>query len=331
MNTTTQTTEASPYHKRLHYFAVFLTIWTFLVVTLGGVVKSNEAGLTIPEGFIVHWMPDWWQRPNLRLEFAHRMFVGVLGLGVFILTAITLKIEQRESVRRFSKILPVFIVAQAVVGYLTVRFFTKWHTSIPHVALGHAFLASMACFTTMLSPLWTSAEPRQSEHERTPLQKLARALMIAVFIQLLLGATLRHDDQGRALQEDRDWIFHAHLTLHVLGAFMVVHFLAKLLLRVFHDHRAQSQIINPARAIMMLVGVQFMLGPAAAVLKVIYSRDNFDARTPPPMRLWIATSHVIVGALILTFAAVLFARAKRYCAAVEPNPAPQPKIAEASA
>src|SRR5947207_1614828 len=113
MNDNLNIQSRSSYRRGLHYFAIFLTIWTFLVVTLGGTVKSNEAGLSIPEGFILEWLPDWWQRPNLRLEFAHRMFVGLLGAGVFALMLLTQKLEQRPGVRRFSIYLVAIVAVQA--------------------------------------------------------------------------------------------------------------------------------------------------------------------------------------------------------------------------
>lgn len=320
--------ESVPYNKRLHYFAIFLTVWTFFVVTLGGVVKSNEAGLTIAEGFILEWLPNWWHRPGLRLEFLHRMFVGGLGVGVLALTLLTLKYDPRGRVKRFSVVLLFLVYLQAVLGYLTVTFLAHWHTSIPHVALGHAFLACMAAFTTMLSPAWTSSMPAVDETGRRPLEGMAKALMIAVFVQLLLGAAIRHDDKGHYLLLEEDHHFYWHLSAHVIGALAALHYLARMLIRVLGVHRDVAQLAAPARAIMILVGFQLLLGPAAAVLKIMYSRDEEFTRDPPLIRSAVATTHVIFGALILALSAVLYARAKRFCASkipqspAEKSPAP---------
>lgn len=311
---TTIPVDPSSYRRGLHYFALFLTAWTFIVVTLGGTVKSNEAGLSIPEAFILEWLPNWWERPNLRLEFAHRMFVGALGVGVFALMLWTQIVETRPAVKRFSIYCLCGVLLNAVFGYMTVRYFAYWHTSIPHVALGHTLLGMLACFSTMLSPQWMGVTPARHETENPPLQKLARASLIMAFAQLLLGAAVRHDNKGAALQAGHDGLFYWHLSAHVLGALGLAYFVGKLLLRVFRDHREQAEIIGPARKIMLLLGVQFLLGPAAAVLKVLYSRDDLDARMPPVERQWVATSHVVAGALILALSAVLYARSKRFAA-----------------
>jgi heme A synthase len=164
----------------------------------------------------------------------------------------------------------------------------------------------------VLSPRWTSAAPMTAENENPSLRKLAFWLVIMVVIQILLGGAIRHDDHGTALLSGRDAPFYTHLGMHVLGAVALSYYLARVLFRVFKEHRQLPEILRPARFMMMLLGLQLILGTLAAVFKVIYSRDWLDADMPPPIRVWTATLHVAVGSLILALSAVLAVRAHRY-------------------
>src|ERR1017187_6590951 len=142
------------YPRGLYRYAVFMTCWAFLVVFIGATVKSYEAGLSIPEGFILHWVDGWWRLPNYKWEYLHRMLVGVMGIGLLGLVIWIHSSETRAVVKRFAVMLVGVILAQAVLGWATVTYFAHWQTSIPHAALGQTFLALMACLTAMLSKDW---------------------------------------------------------------------------------------------------------------------------------------------------------------------------------
>ncbi|HLX62546.1 MAG TPA: COX15/CtaA family protein [Planctomycetota bacterium] len=316
MNDTVSTPfPALRYNRGLHWMAIFTTAWTFLVVVVGGTVKSNEAGLSIPEPFIITIVKDW-SEGNRIYEFVHRALVGVLGISVALLVIWIWMAETRRSVKKFSLLLIVSVLLQAVVGWMTVRFLAHAQTSIPHAALGQSFLAMMAGITTVLSARWMSSTPAINEQATPSLRRLALYNVIAVFVQMLLGAALRHDDHGKAFFAGREWVFHLHLGAHVLGAIAVGYFMARVLFRVFHGHRQTPEIIKPARWIMMLFTLQLLLGIAAAVLKIFTLKDpdlaEFYADVPPPARVWTATAHVVVGAAILAISTLILVRSYRY-------------------
>ncbi|MEI6231905.1 MAG: COX15/CtaA family protein [Planctomycetota bacterium] len=315
------------YNPWLHRLALFLTCWTFLVVVIGGTVKSHEAGLSIPEPFIFHWIKDWYKTPNLKWEFFHRMLVGVLGGGTLLLVIAIQFFEKRSSVRNFSWLLLLSVIAQAVIGYLTVRMFAHPQTSVPHAALGQSFLAMMASMAAILSPSWMGSTASLTEKNQPSVRNLARANLIMIFVQLILGAALRHDDQAKAFLEGREWVFYSHLLAHFIGAIAVSYFLARVIMRVFREHRHQIEILKPVKFMMMLLGVQLLLGMAAALLKILALTDHENASLyasfPQPARVWTATAHVAVGALIFLCSAVLFVRTHRFVTPIaEPVAAP---------
>src|SRR5205085_11389953 len=104
------------YHRGLHWLAIFSTCWAFLIITVGVVVKSNEAGLSITKGFILEWIPNWWNVPNQRLEFFHRFIVPIIGYCTLALTIWTFLVEKRRAIRLLSVVVFLLVLVQAFIG-----------------------------------------------------------------------------------------------------------------------------------------------------------------------------------------------------------------------
>ncbi len=168
---------------------------------------------------------------------------------------------------------------------------------------------------TVLSPQWMGSKSAATENEQPSLRSLALWFAVSVFVQLLLGAAVRHDHQSDAFLEGRRAVLYWHLAAHVVGALTVGYFLIRLLFRVFRNHRQDAEIIGLARKIMMLYGVQLLLGIGAAMLKIVYLLDDSAAllvSNVPAPRVWTTTAHVICGALILALSGVLLTRSYRF-------------------
>ncbi|HYG74361.1 MAG TPA: COX15/CtaA family protein [Planctomycetota bacterium] len=297
------------YHRAINVMAKMTAVWAFLVICLGGLTKSKEAGLTIAEPIYYKFNWEWFFVENLNAEYTHRTFVAILS-GLTLLTAgLVFWKDKRRSVNRLAGGMLLGLLAQAVLGAMTVAYFAKAKTSIPHAALGQVFFCMAVAMCVVTSKRWIESGTALRSRENPALSKLALWTVIAMFVQLLLGAALRHDDQAQAMREGRFGIFAWHLTAHMLGAFAVVYFVSRVLFRVFRDHRSQPEILKPARLIMMLLGVQILLGFGAGVLKVI-TLD--EAHSPPPLRVLVATTHLAVGALIFAAGVTLALRTHRF-------------------
>lgn len=298
-----------PYNALVHSFALALAGWAFLVVCLGGTVKSREAGLTIPQPLYYQWHYDWLFVQNLNTEYIHRALVPILTVLTLIVVALVLFYDTRSSVKKLAAFLVVGLFAQAFLGYLTVKYFAHAQTSIPHAVLGQTFFCLAVSMAVVTSRMWLSDKPAVPSEKSPSLVRLGVYCVAAVGVQLLLGAALRHDDQGAALRNGRSFVFVWHLVAHICGALAVVHFVVKLLIRVFRQHREQPEILKPVRMLMMLLGAQFLLGPGAATLKVL-TLDSYNM--PPLERVVVATVHLAVGALILACCVVTALRAYRF-------------------
>ncbi|MGB6641609.1 MAG: COX15/CtaA family protein, partial [Thermoanaerobaculia bacterium] len=71
------------FHRGIHLFAVFLAGAVVLLITAGGLVKSLEAGLSVPDWPLSYGSlnpPRWWQIETVRAEHGHRLIAGTVAL-----------------------------------------------------------------------------------------------------------------------------------------------------------------------------------------------------------------------------------------------------------
>jgi heme a synthase len=310
-----------PYSAYVHALASFTTVWAVLVIVFGGKTKSQEAGLTIAEPIYYQWQPDWLRVPNLNAEYIHRALVPVLCAITLLLVLSILFKDPRRSMKKLAIGLFFALLAQAMLGALTVKYFARSQTSIPHAVLGQIFLSLAASCAVLTSRYWLSDRPVAPSTQSPSLYRLCRALTIMVFIQLLLGAALRHDNRGEAFQEGRDFVVISHLVAHVMGAMGVVFFMVRVIIRINRHHRDIPELFKMLRPLEILLGVQLLLGIKAAVLKLITVQQ---AGNPPMMRVITATLHVLVGAIMLAMCVALMLRARRLVVSEVPTDFPQP-------
>src|SRR5258708_27049232 len=118
--------------------------------------------------------------------------VGMLTFGLALWLQIR---ESRVWVRRLAWTALGLVVAQATLGGMTVLFFQPPWVSTAHACLAQAFFCVMVSLAAFTSPSWgQSAGVRLFGASVT--QKLAMSVVLAVFLQLLVGAGYRHKGLG---------------------------------------------------------------------------------------------------------------------------------------
>jgi heme a synthase len=253
----------APYNGGIHGLSWFVAVLAFVVVCLGGATKSKEAGLTIADPVTFAWMPEWLTTENINAEYTHRIVAFLLACSTLLLMGLILTKENRSAVRKLAVSAFLAVVAQAVLGALTVKFLAKAHTSIPHAVLGQSFFCIAVCLICVTSRAWISGAKQTQEEGSPSMRKLGVWLMIAIVVQLLLGAALRHDNKAEALRNGNESTFIWHLVAHVLGAFAVLFFAARVMSRVFRQHREIKTLLTPTHALMGLLTLQIGLGATA--------------------------------------------------------------------
>jgi len=189
---------------------------------------------------------------------------------------------------------------------LTVKFFLPPAVSVAHSGLAEAFFCMTLALAVMTSPKWLG-EPTVSPHARS-VQRFAMATTGLVYLQLLLGATVRHGE-------------HA-LFAHILGAIVVL-LSAWTAGVVAYTVAKRRDIVGPAVALGALVFVQLWIGIVTLVVRV----PKADHGQLDPAQIWWPTAHLAVGALILAVSFVLALRAGRHlrmAATVPEKPATGP-------
>ena len=111
--------------KWLHRFALFTSCTTFALIFVGGLVKSHEAGLSVPDwpttyGQFMLTFPyhDW--VGNIFYEHSHRLMATLVGFFI-TLQAIWLQLtETRAWVKRLGWVALLGVIAQGILDRKSV-------------------------------------------------------------------------------------------------------------------------------------------------------------------------------------------------------------------
>lgn len=195
---------ASP--SGLRHFTKFLVGLTLVLIFLGGQVKSNDAGLAVPDWptsfgvnmFLFHWS-NW--VGGVFYEHVHRLVASSVGFLTIVLVVWLYLREPREWVRLLGFAALVAVILQGVLGGLTVIFMLPTPISVSHAVLAQTFLLlTVVIAYSQSSELRARAVAGASENTE-PLMRWALALLGAVYLQLILGAVMRHTESGLAIPD----------------------------------------------------------------------------------------------------------------------------------
>jgi heme a synthase len=302
---------ATSYHRGLHRFAVALACWTFLLIIAGALVTSNDAGLSVPD-----WPTSFgslYKIPRLvggvRFEHTHRMIAQVAGLMTIILAIWTWRVEKRRWLRMLAFAAIGIVIAQGVLGGLTVLFFLPPAISSAHAALAQTFFALAVAIAVFTGQKWIDEQPRVEFDQRRPsLVTLTLLSIFVLYVQLILGAMFRHHGLS--------W------WPHVAHAVVVSFVLAWTAVRALTVYSHIEAVRRPAILLISLVITQLCLGFAAFLTRVAWGRDAVQ----PELPMVISTvAHVAVGALLLATAVILAIEVWRHVPVAFEEPVREPQ------
>jgi heme a synthase len=288
--------------------------FALLVIFAGAQVKSHQAGLAVPDWPLSYgqWMPP--MVGNIFHEHGHRIVAATVGLLTVLLAGWTAAAEARRGVRVLAWWAVAVVVAQGVLGGLTVRHLLPPQLSITHAVLAQTFFVLVATLAFACSREGARAPAERATPALAAAARSAGWAAGALWVQLVLGAIMRHneaglavpffpvDDAGRLLPERVDGRAVLHL-LHRGFAFVV---LPLVLLAAWRAARALPRLAGHAALAAAGVLGQVLLGAA-----VIWTARvaEVDARTPVVTPAW-ASAHVAGGAALLALTWLLFLRAR---------------------
>ncbi len=315
-------TSRSRYRPALYRFACFCAGSVLFLICLGGVVTSENAGMSVPDwptsyGYNMFYFPWQMMTGGIFWEHSHRLVGSGVGTLIYILT-VWLFFQERTWLRWLGVAAAIVVSIQGLLGGLRVIEMND-AIGIFHACLAQALFVLVSLIALFLSRWWIEARPGT-----TPPQWTGRTLAICalIFAQLILGATMRHEHAGLSINDfplaygqvwpkvdpasmDRynlERLAHNELPTtpvyinmqmaHRTGAVLITVAILAAVAAVWLTPRAAPILRRWSAVWVGLVLLQFLLGACT-----IWTNKAAD----------IATMHVAVGALTFVLGALLTA------------------------
>ncbi len=275
----------------LHRFAVATAVATLFLIFAGGLVTSTESGLSVPDWPLSYGrlMPP--MVGGVFYEHGHRMVATAVGVLTILLAVWLSRREPRAWVRRVGYAALAAVVAQGVLGGLTVIFLLPTAVSVAHACLAQTFFCLIVTVAIVTSPAWRVA----ADPSRNPVVRIGAATVAMIFLQLLVGAVMRHTKAGLAIPDFPLALGRvvppigsfpvAVAFAHRLGAFAVAGCVAGCVIQAFASRRPGLK--KTALLLAALVALQITLGAFTVLSRKAVA---------------VTTAHVATGALLLGMA-----------------------------
>jgi cytochrome c oxidase assembly protein subunit 15 len=288
---------------------VFTACATFVVITAGALVTSNDAGLSVPDwptsfGYLVK-VPHF--VGGIRYEWSHRMLAGTLVSLTLAIALWTLLVERRRWLRWLAVGAFCTVIAQAILGGLTVLLFQPPWVSTAHATVAQTFFCIAVAIALFTGREFVEEQPRlEFDSHRPSLFPLTMLSIFVLYVQLILGGMFRHHGMS--------W------WPHVLNAVIVSFVLAWTAVRTISVYSNIEAVRQPAIVMLSLLITQLCLGFTAFLTRVAWGRNTVQPELP---MVASTVAHVAVGALLLATTVVLAVQVWRHVPVALAEPVPQ--------
>ena len=290
--------------RALHRFAVLTACATFFLIFVGGLVTSTGSALAVPDWPLAFGklIPAW--EGGIRFEFGHRLAAGTVVILTLALMALTWRAEPRRWVRQLVALAFGLIIVQAILGGITVLFELPLAIAVAHAATAQALFCLMVSIAIFTNPRWESTPHIDDTEARIALPTLAAVTTAIIYMQILIGAVMRHMSAGLVIPDFPlsfgqlvPPLFDKYIAInfaHRCGAVVVTAMVLWTVARVILTHREVAPLRRPALGLFLLLVMQICLGALTI----------WTGRSVLP-----TTSHVAVGAGVLATSLTLTLRA----------------------
>jgi heme a synthase len=291
----------------LHRFAMVCAAATFVLIFVGGLVTSTGSALAVPDWPLAFGKLIPPLTGGVRFEWGHRLVAGAVSILTLILALWTGWREPRRWVRITAFAAFGLVGLQAVLGGLTVLMLLPLALAVAHAAIAQAFFCLMITIVLFTSPSFSSILENidvGSQHKRPALGTLAAATTLAAYVQILIGALMRHLGAGLAIPDFPTsygrlvppfYSFAVDINFaHRCGALVVTLLIGWTFGRAMRFYWADRPLRNTAILMLALLGLQITLGALTI----------WSGRAVLP-----TTAHVAMGAALLGACLALTIRA----------------------
>ncbi|HXO94368.1 MAG TPA: COX15/CtaA family protein, partial [Candidatus Acidoferrum sp.] len=167
-------------------------------------VTSKNVGLAVPDwpttfGYNMFLFPVSKWVGGILFEHTHRLMGSLVGFLTIILAVWLWLGDDRRWVRNLGAIAVVGVILQGILGGLRVTMM-KDQIGIFHACVAQAFLGLLIFIALVTTKFWLSIADRHFGLQKfSPNKALAIAITVAIYVQLMLGATMRHQHRDLAI------------------------------------------------------------------------------------------------------------------------------------
>lgn len=271
----------------MNAFARLTAAAVFVLLIAGGLVTSTGSGLAVPDWPLAFgkFFPP--MVGGVLFEHGHRLIAGAVALMTFALAVLVHRREKRAWVKNIGYAACGAILLQAALGGLTVLFKLPPAVSISHACLAQAVFCLILAIAQASTPWYLNASPISAGG----VYRAGLWCVGAVYLQLILGALVRHTGRG--------------LSLHLLGAAAAAFLIAAAVYKTFRSFPYDTALTRPAGLLAGLLPLQLLLGLVAFQIRRLPLEPGFGQAAA------LRTAHLAVGALVLGTSFILTLRAQR--------------------
>jgi cytochrome c oxidase assembly protein subunit 15 len=272
-------------------------------------VTSTSSGLSVPDwpttyGHNMFTYPLARMTGPIFYEHGHRLIASTVGFLTIGLALFIWRVDPRRWMRRLGLIALAVVIVQGVLGGLTVLYLLPASISIGHAGLAQIFFCLTIAIGLFTSKTWR--RPAVAPVEDRAFRRGCTVLTITIYVQILIGATMRHLGAGLAIPDfplsfgrllPPAWPLPVAIHFaHRAGALIVTIAIIALARYLWSRHPDRRELTRPMLVLLFAVLVQVTLG-ALVVLTLKQPVVN--------------TLHVATGATVLATSLVLALRAHR--------------------
>ena len=182
-----------------------LVLSTLLLIFAGALVKSHEVGLSVPDwptsyGYQMFAFPLSDMIGGIFYEHGHRMIAAIVGLLTLILAFSIYHTDDQLWLKKTGFFALGLVISQGLFGGLTVLFLQPTPISVIHAVFAQTFF-----MVTILIAYGLSDERAHRIHydkvDHAGLKIPAYWVMGLVYVQLIIGALMRHTQSGLAIPD----------------------------------------------------------------------------------------------------------------------------------
>jgi cytochrome c oxidase assembly protein subunit 15 len=299
-------TTRAAFSPALRRYAKLVAAATWVLLLAGGMVTSTGSGLAVPDWPLSFGrvMPE--MRGGVLYEHGHRMIASFVGLLIVVLAVWLQRSDSRPPVRRLGWIAVGLVVVQGLLGGLTVLLRLPDPVSIAHAGLAQLVFVTTVAIAVVTSKGWAwscSIDPLIDR--RVPaLVHLAFAVAVLVWLQILLGAWVRHAGAGLAIPT------------FPLAFGRIIPPLSSTPVAIHFAHRVGAVVVG--LAVLWLAArasrgydVPWLRRPAMLMVALVILQIALGGWTVLSHKHpWVATAHLGTGALLLATTVALTLRAR---------------------